>query len=264
MIVARNIDMRGFNRGTAGLIRDAGVSAPVVVRKETMELIKTLSRISPPKDPARSRASIDANLDRKFQLLAEARDGLPERLKGKPLPNGMIPYSVNERFLRVVLPRSDMRGASVTQLRDLSYRVNKHGRIISPFKFPHRRQRVMILQQVLTKKSTVNKLKAYFKSHLGRLKAAWLVATVFGSLRLTGSNQPPQWVKQHAQKAKGTFVDATGDPRRPTFTIINYAKGIGDRQVTYIVQAAVNIRAKAMQVNAALFMKGKKKLSQYA
>jgi hypothetical protein len=72
----------------------------------------------------------------------------------------------------------------------------------------------------------------------------------------------PQWIKRHVPRAKGTSIDGLGIPQFPTFTIVNSAAGIG--KTHGIVQTALNIRAKAMAKDVALYLNGTKKKAGFA
>lgn len=262
-MITANVDMTLFRKGLAGLIRDARISAPVVVKKETGELIKTLVKLSPPDKPKTTRDAITARIRRKFLAASVAT----ERGHNMVSEDGTIYYRSDSNFLFGVAADRDLRRASVEELKAAYYSiktVDGATRIVYPFRKRKGRQRVAILQNILTREATVKKLIAKLRNHVGRLKAGWLVASLHGAVRLTGSNLPPKWVTRHAAGARGTFIDGTGNKEFPTFTIANSAKGISQRRVNEIVQIAVNLRGKAMAKNATFFMKGKKRIADYA
>jgi len=257
------VDISGFNRGMTGFVDRLGIEGPVVLKKEMGELLKTLIKITPPKDPAKTRGSIGNSISTKFAAAGDS-DLSEHGGGGKVGKSGILWYRTDSDFLRGVAPENDMRKASVEELRPLLYRLRKSGRQILPFRHPRDQQRVMILQTVLTRRSTVNKLIAQIKGHVGRLKAGWLAS--WDRLSPGGGNQPPQWVTRHKAGARGYFVDGLGVKGFPSFTIANTAVGVGNprNNLTWLVQGALNIRAKAMRANLALFMKGKKHLGDYA
>lgn len=259
------VDMRGMNAGIAGLIDRVGLNSAVVVAKEMGELIKTLVRISPPKDPKKTGESIRRNVIGKFEMAKHGGYRGFEETSGKVGASGIKWYSVDEKFLRGVKPESDRRDASADDLYRVYHRLTKKGRMIFPFRHPRRRQRVMISQKILTRDKTVDKVIVRVKGHRGRLKAGWLVSVLRGAIKITGANMPQKWVTKHLNsKTRGDFISGLNNKRFPSFTIMNRAKGISNAVATGFVNAAVKIRVKAMAANALLFMRGKKRLADYA
>jgi hypothetical protein len=261
LITFDDIDLSAVNAGLEGLSRELGIESKVVLQKETGEMIKTLVKISPPEDPGKTRQSIETDILSKFEAASDSGNSHLER-NGKAGPSGILWYKVDQRFLRGVAPADDKRQASVEDLGRLRHDITQKGRTSVHFKAPRRHQKVLLTKTILTKRSTVRRLIARVKTHVGRLKAGWLTAAVRGPIHLTGSNMPPQYVTRHQDNAKGTYIDGLGQ-KNPEFTIINRARGIGQRQVPQLINAAARIRAKAMKENLQLFLRGKKKLSDY-
>jgi hypothetical protein len=132
------------------------------------------------------------------------------------------------------------------------------------FKHPRKRQRVLISQKILATPKQISEIVGRVKKSFGRLKAAWLVSTKTGAIKLTGGNRPPLWVSKHVEGAKGRYENGLSTPNNPNFTITNFANGIGHKAINSIVASAVSIRAKAMLKNADLYTRGKKNLADYA
>jgi hypothetical protein len=259
MIIA-DVDMSLFNRGIAGLIQKAKLNSRDVVEKESGELMKTLVRTSPPRDPKKTRESIRTTILGRFEMV----DMNPHpKYTGKIGPSGILWYFADKDFLRGVAPDKDMRDASVKELARIRHQITPEGRLKLPFKHPRRNQQVLLYQNLAVKQATLKKLIAQEQRKVGRLKAGWLVAVSKGVIRLSGSNQPPKWVRDHIMGARGDFRNGLSNAEFPSFTIINFAKGIGKRSVRSLVQMAVNIRGKAMSANALLFAKGKKQIADY-
>lgn len=268
-MITATVNMDRFNAGIRGLIQQARISGKIVIAKETGELIKTLVKVSPPRDLARSKFHAETDVRRKFILAAGGGGRTYEQTVGGlgGSGSGIEWYFVDSHYLRGVTPEMDMRKASAEAVYKVFRTVSKRGRIIVPFKHPRKRQRVMIATKLLVTKAQENKVVAMIKSKFGRLKAAWLVAVYHGPIKISGANMPPEYVNKHVRGvlgAKGTFNDGLATPDNPNFTITNSAKGIGQRQVNGLVQIAVNIRARAMVANAKLFMAGKKNIGDYA
>jgi hypothetical protein len=260
-MINAQIDMTNFNRGIAGLINKVGLESRIVIKKETGELIKTLVRVTPKADPKNIRRDISG----KFEMAGLSKQANQRwNGSGEVGPSGIKWYAWNEKFLFGVAPELDKRGASVSELKSILYTLTKKGRQNLPFKHPHKRQRVLLLQTVLTNPSTVNRLSAAKIKNRGRLAAGWLVSVFTGVIQITGSNKPPQYVMRHAAGARGYFMDGTGTPERPSFTIANTARGASNQVVRYVTGVAVAIRAKAMAGNALLYLRGKKNLADYA
>lgn len=267
-----NFQDTGLSRGLAGLIEATKLNARVVVEKETGELEKTLVRITPPADPSQTRENIQRDITGKFNLVADEKmSGFTKigahgkrTYTGETGASGILWYKVDPSYLRGIAPAADKRSASVEELESIRHTITKKGRLSLPFRHPHRNQRVLIYQTIATKKSTVNKLIAKVRSHVGRLKAGWLSPVQYGVIKLTGANQPPQWVTRHLQGAQGTFIDGLGNAGHPSFTITNYGRGINQKEVPGLIAGAVQIRAKAMAANALLFLQNKKRVGDYA
>jgi hypothetical protein len=260
------VDISGFNAGMAGLVNRCRIEPRKVVVKETGELMKTLVRVTPPSEPAKTRQRIAAKVTSRFQAAETVEASGSGGKSGSRYGNGETDwYAWSPQFLFGVSPDKDLRRASVDDLSALYYRLTATGKQSYQFtRFKNRRQRILISQKVLTKQSTIKKLIAKLQSHIGRLKAGWLVAYSTGAIPLTGGNMPPAFVTRHMNGAKGRFIDGLGVEDYPTFAIGNSAKGVGDKRVAHFVSGALDIRAKAMVQNARLIFSGKKKLADYA
>lgn len=261
--VTADIDMTGYNRGAEALLRSVGVTSRVFVEKETGELIKTLVKVSPPKDPARSRFHAETDVRSRFAMAANGGFRNFEETTGTG--SGVRWYAVDESFLRGALPENDMTKESVENLYKTFRKYNKRGRINTSFNPPRKRQRVLISQKLLATKGQITKIASRVKKSFGRLKAAWMVATIGGAIKLSGGNKPPKWVTDHLSlQSRGRFENGLSVPHNASFTIANFAKGIGGKDVNRLAALAVSIRAKAMLKNAELYTSGKKNLSDYA
>lgn len=247
-----------FNKGIAALIYDAGLNAKKVVAKETGEVIKTLVRLSPPTSLEKSKTKSARDIKSVFKPIP------PDIFEGHKA-NGQLRwlYSTEQVLLGVsktdFKPQMDLHSAA----RILAINRRQRGQ---PYTLlGHRKnQKVVQINRTVISPSTFKSLVAEIKSHFGRLRASWLVSVARGPIKLSGGNQPPQWVQKHVAKAKGTFVDGLAIPDFPRFSIISTATGIGKPGIQKIMRTALNLRGRAMQSNALLFMAGKKHLSDYA
>lgn len=265
-MLTATVDMSVFNAGMRGLITKCRISAPVVIRKEAGELIKELILRSPPKSPKKTRDSIESGIKSKFASIADSQNSDTSWMSGgwKVGPSGIRWYYVDSNFLHGVAPQRDMRKASVADLARLRFQITKSGKRLNvPIK-GHEKQRALIYQTILTKRGTVTKLISKIKENVGRLKAGWLVAVNRGQVSISGAKMPPQWVTKHSAGARGDTINNLSVPNKPSFTIINYAKGITQKGMDLIVQLAVKSRAASMATNTRLILAGKKRLADYA
>ncbi len=250
-----------------GFVDKLGIAGPVVLKKEMGELLKTLVRVTPPKEPSKTRASIDKNVGGAFNALGESHRSFDDT-DAKVSASGIKWYAHDNKHLFGVAPDKDMTKASREDLLAVYYRTyrrsNGRAYLELPFKRARKIQRVAISVKILTARKTIRALQSKIKSHVGRLKAGWLAA--WDTVKPTGSNMPPQWVWRHKQGCKGYFINGLTTKNFPTFTIANTGKGVGNPKsnMVCIVQNALRIRSKAMKKNLTLFMRGKKHLSDYA
>ena len=263
-MITAEVDMTGFNAGIVAMMRSVGATSRQIVEKETGELIKTLVKLSPPKDPSRSKYKAETDVRSRMAMASNGGYRGFEETSGSTGASGFKWYAVDEKFLRGVLPENDMRKESDDKVYKAFRTYNKKGRMNLAFKHPRKRQRILISQRLLATPQQINSIVKRVKNNFGRLKAAWLVSTRAGAIKITGGNLPPIWVSKHADGARGRFENGLSTPNNPNFTIANFAKGIGHKAINSIVASAVSIRAKAMMKNAELYTSGKKNLADYA
>lgn len=266
MITATFTTTPAFNAGINGLIQQCRINSKTVVAKETGELIKMLVKLSPPKDLAKSKAQATDDVFSKFDMARTGGGRDFESTSGRLGNSGVKWYSVDEKFLRGVTPQSDKRKSSPQDLYRMFRKISKGGRQVLTFKHPRKRQRVMISTKLLTTNAQVQKVAAIIREKFGRLKAGWCVAVAHGAVKIYGANMPPAWVTKHFGGARGTYVNQLERKDFPSFTIINQARGISNpkHDMKWIVDLALKARAASMRTNALLFMKGKKKIADYA
>lgn len=248
--------------GFRGLAR-VGIPLSKIIPKEVGELIKTLVKLSPPKDRAKSVKKTTDTIQRRFELV-----GLAHNAKlgdGQMSKTGVEWVSVSPNWLKGAAPDLDMRKADVQTLRKLYYTTTKRGNIKKDFRFPRQHQRVLIVQRIITTPAKVKAVARKVAANFGRLKAGWLVSVFRGAIRLSGGNQPPTWVTKHSRGARGDY-DPTklSHPTTPSFTIMNRAKGVSQRTVIDVARAAIKVRGQAMLKNAHQYFKGKKRVADYA
>ncbi len=253
-----------FDRGINALIFQAGLNSRTVVAKETGELIKTLVRLSPPTSLAKAKQKSEKDIRGVFRPMPDEiftghkADGKLHWLYASPkalLGVEKKDFKPDLDVLAAARILGNDRGTRGKAYEELGERESNSG--------TYTHQNVMRLNRTVISKGTFKRLVAEIKSRFGRLRASWLVSVARGPIKLSGANLPPAWVTKHVDGAKGNYVDGLGVPNFPRFTIISTATGVGKPSMANIIKAALMIRAKAMQVNATLFMKGRKNISDY-
>jgi len=263
-MMTASVDLSGFNAGMAGLVQALGVESVVVVKKEVGELMKRLVKMT----PAADAKNISATISTKFANIGNDRNSDTSWLNGKggQSATGIKWISVSSKYLVGVVPVNDMRNATLEEVKAVSYKITKSGSRLKASIQGHGRQKALIYQTILTKASTIKKLIAAKIKNRGRLKAGWLAAYFSHAVDITGSNLPPSFVTRHKDGIGGYYIDGLQVPGNPSFSIANRAAGIGNakNKMDWIVQAALDGRAKDMATNMRLFISGKKHLSDYA
>lgn len=253
-----SVDMAGFNSGISGLQRALGIDVRSILEKEAGELVKTLVRISPPKYPAKTREDIKSKIN--FTFNAFSKESGFSGLDGAVGPSGLKWYASNSKFLFGGSPDNDMRKASQAELLRVHYSakvVQKHARLILPFKGRQTSQRVALMMKIIASRKQINGVISRVQKHVGRLKAGWLAGVTKGLIRISGGYMPPSWVTRHTTGALGNCAVDFGNPASLSITISNKAKGVSSRASLYFVQSAISIRAKAMAAKVARITSGR-------
>lgn len=225
-----------------------GDSASKFVRYQAGQLHQTMVRLTPPKNRAKTNAAIERRVDAKFHTLRNP--AFDHTHSGS---DSVEWYGFQPNAIFGVAKDSDMTKASADDLYQFYFktRLNKQGRIVAGRRG---KQTVYIWQKVTTKESTVNRLKARLKRHIGRLKAAWLPS--WEELGRPGK-PPAQWIARHAEGARGYAINGLGIKGHPQFTMANRALGAG--KLHGIAMAAMRLRSKAMLTDMRLIIAGKKR-----
>lgn len=255
-MLTADVQINEFNRGINRLVNQIGLNAKYVVHKEVGELIKTLVKISPPRDRNKAMAKTRDTVMRRFELVG--LEVHPAFHTGKISSTGIEWYSVDRNWLKGMAPENDMRKASTLELRKVYYSTTKRGNLKKDFQHPRASQRVLLTQKIVTTKKQAAAVAKKIVGNYGRLKAGWLKAVFSGVISLGGKFMPPAWVTKHREGARGRFINGLSVPGNPHFEIANFAKGVTHRNSTYWTNQAVKIRAKAMAANAKLILAGKK------
>jgi len=256
--------MTEFNRGIDALRKSVGVESRKLVEKETAELIKTLVRLTPPKNLATSKKSATTDVRKVFRAVPnKIFDGVKEG-KGATRWLYAAPYvllGVNrEHFLPNLGTEDGFKKYKSTRGK---FGVSSQRMHVRGFVVRRGQQAMMRTARVVTSAKTIASIVNRVHRNFGRQKAGWLVSVFSGVIKLAGGNMPPKWVTRHIDGARGRFEDGLAVPSNPSFTIVNTSKGISSAVAASVVKTAVAIRARAMIANAKLFVSGKKKLSDY-
>ncbi len=260
-MLTADIPLNEFSRGMNRLITRAKVEPKRMMKKELMELTKTLIKVSPPRDMAKSKRSVVAGVAKKFEGLdTDSGYAKSEAPVGK---SGVKWYAASSKFLYGGAPDSDMRKADVNTLRGIYYKtktVQGGKRLVLGFRNRSGSQKVAMITKIIVKKGADKQVSARIAKNFGRLKAGWLGPVIKNAVALSGSNMPSAEVLRHKSGARADFINGLDVPSSPSFTTINRAKGVTSKSSKFYVGLAMTIRAKAMKKNAETILSGK---SQY-
>ena len=232
------------------------------MKKELGELVKTLIKNSPPRNLAKSKRSVAAGVEKRFEgLKKESGYAQADVPVGK---SGVKWYAASSKFLYGGAPDSDMRKANLETLRAVYYKtksVQGGRRLVLGFRKRSGAQKVAMITKLITKKGAAKSVSARISKNFGRLKAGWLGAVKKGAIVLSGQNMPPRMVLNHQSGARADFINGLQIPGNPSFTIINRAYGVTKSSSRHFISLAMSIRARAMKKNAELILSGKKAYS---
>lgn len=261
-MITATIDTTGFTQGMAGLVQTTGATMKTIVEKETGELIKMLVKLSPPKSLAKTRQTIEHQMEQRFTIMPDAfKDAVPSS-------SGAVEwYFANDKYLYGIKEELDFRNAGGQEIaaKFATYHRGKTGstRWHFPFQHPRKTQRVSINQNIVIAKANAAAAVKILVKKFGKLKASWLVAVRDGLINITGG-AIPSWVTQQLKNAAGRAISELYVPNAPAFTIINNSPGISHANINRIVKFAIQARIISMKKNAELFTRGVKHLGDYA
>jgi hypothetical protein len=228
-MLTADININEFNRSLNRITTNLRVEPKKVFVKEVGELIKTLVRLSPPKNLATAKRKASKDIRNVYRMPPY------DMFKGKKIGRkdirwlyaspvalvGVKNYNFNENYT-VADAKQRMYEVSGT-LGKVYKRIGTRGKG-SVHKVVQQLNRKIITRQVF--RGVEKKLANNF----GRQKAAWMVATAKGQIPLSGGNMPPAWVKKHVagvfKHRRGDTVNGLNTPNNPSFTLINRAVGV--------------------------------------
>lgn len=237
-----------------------GDELPNFVRRQAGLLCSTLIRITPPANLAKTRKSIEGRVGLKFMAAGSLSREFTEATDSRHGQGEFRWYAWSPDHLYGVAQDKDMRAASVDELYRLSFTLTRAGRTRLSFKHPRRKQNIILTQRILTESKTVDGVIKRFQSHIGRLKAAWVVS--WTRLGRPGS-PPPQWVSRHSGE-RGAYKDELNVQVHPAFSMINRSAGSENKAMLRQLQRALNIRAKAMVEDLKFYIRGMKERAKLA
>jgi len=257
-MITADIPLNEFSRGMNRLVTRAKVEPKRMMKKELMELTKTLIKVSPPRNIKKSKRSVVAGVAKKFEGLdTDSGYAKSEVPVGK---SGVKWYAASSKFLYGGAPDSDMRKADVNTLRAVYYKtktVQGGKRLVLGFRNRRGSQKVALIAKIVVKKGADKQVSDRIAKNFGRLKAGWLGPVIKNAVVLSGSNMPGAQVLRHKSGARADFISGLDVPSSPSFTMINRAKGVTSESSKFYAGQAMLIRAKAMKENAENIMSGK-------
>lgn len=252
-MLTASVDINEWNRTANRIVTRLKLDAPRFVKKEVGELVKTLVKISPPKNLAQSKKKSGASVRTMFRPVPR------DPFRGKQIGKGSHRWLFATPALLVGVAAEDHNLTyDATSARRMLYKKGAPKNVMSRLG-KRGKQVVELVNRRIIRKQVYNAVRKKIQDSFGRLKAGWMVGVFKGELKLTGANLPPAWVTKHRNGVRGATLNHLGVAGQPSFTIINRAKGVSSAAVREISNNALLVRAKAMAANAKLILAGKKK-----
>lgn len=238
-----SVDLSKFNTACAVYSNELKKTPREVVTEQSGLLMVDLGRNLPPRDPDKTKATIEASVNRKFSILSTStvENTFTAGGGGKEGHGDVHWIGSSSQALFGVAQEQDKMGATAEDLRSLFYSTTKGGKQW----FGQRgKQKVYISQRVLTKDSTRKKLVKMIQDRVGLLRASFCL----GLGEVNAKQRPPAFVMKHLAtgKVKGSFINGLGLPYKAEFTIISNATGCTSEKATYFLQGALDRRGEAM------------------
>ena len=266
-----------FNERMSRFVSVLGLKAEDVVRVESARLMREAIRVSPPDDQAKTKKRISNLVRSKFNRGKKIHLGM-DRAAGLFYKNwksgethfgqgtsGVEWFGATPKSLYGIDKSNDRWALSLDELLKLFYMPAKEGAKVFPFAHSNRAQKVVIIEAIFTNPQAMALLVKELQSHVGRLKAGWLIS--FNALGVKTGPAIPAYVQKNLPYAeshrKGAYIDGLGVKDYPTFTMGNTAAGVGNEVSLYYMRVALVSRAQSMKRNFEMLFEGKKELSAY-
>ena len=236
------LDTRGFDRQMEALVLATGKPMADIVRQEAKALFSSLIRLTFPVNLAQGENAIAKDLSNvAFGANRKLIDDVVTRT-GKISDIDAWITRQNKEHSHIQWAAVGMDVHAIAAWHEA--RRNKNGRT-SQHRARADGDRMVVPKAVYAQYLTM------LKSRVGRMKSGWIPA-----LKLAAGTAPA-WVSRHSA-VPGQSIDGLGNGSKPTVTGINTAPGIAAPDMGKTLQSAYDIRAKAMSVNVALYLKGVK------
>lgn len=256
-----SIDLTKFNTACVVYSNELKKAPKDVVTEQAGLLMVDLGRNLPPRDPDKSKANIEASVNRKFSIIntSTVDNTFTQGSGGKEGHGDVLWISANSQALYGVAKEKDMTQASPEDLRKLFYTLTKSGKQRAG---QRGKQRIFISQRITTKLSTLKNLVKIIQDRVGLLRASFCV----GLGEVNAKQRPPHFVMKHVADgtAKGSFINGLGLSGKAEFTLISNAAGVTSEKSTYFLQGALNRRGEAMMSRIGYLQKEAKKKAGFA
>lgn len=255
-----SVDTSKFDVGCAVYSAELKKTPREVVTEQSGLLMVDLGRNLPPKDPDKTKASIEAGVHKKYSILSTATVDNTFVLGGggKAGHGDVLWVGSSSKSLFGIAKEADMTKASVEELRKLYYTLTKSAKQ----RVGQRgKQKVYIGQKITAKEATVRKLIADIQKRVGLLRASFCI----GLSQVGAKQQPPSWVMRHifSGQAKGDFTNGLNQQGRADFTIISNAAGCTSERATFFLQGALDRRGESMIARIGYLQRQAKEKAQF-
>ena len=239
--------------GLRDAIVGSGGDASEITKDESRLLAKEISNVCKPKDRNKTKDRIEKSVRRKFSTLGESQKDFGE---GK---GDVKWYRCDDRYLYGVARDKDMRKASGEDLANVYYAskmIQGKTRIIADFKHPRKKQRVAIVQKILTNKRSLDRAVKQVQLAIGKLSASWLASA--RKIDPSKSTVAPQWIERHIRgdRTSKSITDISSLQSSESPSVAFGSKAVGVKKFERSIQFAIDLRAKKVAARLKLVLHG--------
>ena len=194
-MITSTVDMTNFNAGIDALRRSVGATSRQIVEKETSELIKTLVRLTPPKNLATSKKVATSDVRKVFRempktIFEDAKAGKGPTRWLYAAPNVLLGVN-REHFLPTLGTEDGFERYKRTRGR-FGVSSQRMGKKVNGFAHARRGPQALTrLARIVTSAKTIASVVNRVHRNFGRQKAGWLVSVFSGAIKMAGGNMPP-------------------------------------------------------------------------
>ena len=266
-MLTTSVDTSGLDHMIDG-VKDAligtGGDITNLAKDESRLLAMQLMKLSQPRSRSELKKKIAENVSRRFVLLDQDHSDFLSDQRYRHVSDGGIEwYRASSKFLFGVDDAKDMRHASGDEVSDVFYsskimagRNTTQARIISDFKTPRKQQRVAILQQVVTSKSSLNRGIRAVSNSIGKLAASWFAT----AKTIDGSSKAPEWISKHIKGTKTTKsvteLGGLNNIENPSVTFGSHAHAVATKRGIKMVEFALKVRTTKLAQRLKLILSG--------